>query len=54
MRIVNEEMNKLWKEIKPWREGARLKADAPEEVKEKYNRVLQIMDEEEEKQISMM
>lgn len=54
MRICNEEINALQKEIDPWMKRGILEKDAPEEIVEKYNRIHEIMDEEEERLIGMM
>lgn len=52
--IGTEKTRKLWKEIKPWLNGAELKSDAPEEIKAKLEEFKNLMDEEEERQIRMM
>lgn len=54
MYVGTDETIELWKEVHPWMKGAILRPDAPEEIKEKFERVLRLMDEEEEKQIRMM
>lgn len=53
MYIGNERTRKLWEEIKPWKNGTVLKPNALEEVKAKIEEYKKLMDEEEERQISM-
>lgn len=54
MYIWNEEMEKLSNEIEPWRDGATLKPDVPEEIKEKFKELKRLAKEEEDRQIDMM
>ena len=52
--LGNEKIRKLWEEIKPWMKGASIQPDAPEEIKAKFAEIGKLMDEEEERQISML
>lgn len=54
MYIGNAETRKLWDELRPWMRGAKLREDAPDEIKEKLELYKRLMDEEEERQIKMM
>lgn len=54
MYLGNEKIRKLWEEIKPWMKGASIQPDAPEEIKAKFAEIGKLMDEEEERQISML
>lgn len=54
MRMLNKEMKKLWDEIRPWMDGAKIVDDAPVEAKKKAERIKEIIKNEEEKMINMM
>ena len=54
MYLVTEEALKLWKETKPWRNGAALKEDAPEDIKQKAQKIITLMKQEEQRQIALM
>ncbi|MDO4491676.1 MAG: hypothetical protein Q4B85_11480 [Lachnospiraceae bacterium] len=54
MYIGNAETRKLWSELSPWMQGAKLRDDAPDEIIEKLELWKKLMDEEEERQIRMM
>lgn len=54
MYIWNEEMEKLSSEIEPWREGATLKPNTPEKIKEKFEELKRLAKAERTRQINMM
>lgn len=54
MYLLTEEIMRLWEETKPWRKGSTLREDAPNNIKQKAEKIKALAKQEEQKQIALM